>query len=177
MNLDQYIQVGKLYKPHGLKGELNIGFDFPFFMPEREEEALKVLFVGKKQSPLPYFIEYIKETGKGLLVKFEDVNDRNAAVLLSNKMVFLPEDQLAEHFDLDDDEGAYGFLTGFQLYNQEEQLIATIEDVLLFPQQELAQISYEGREVLIPLADELIIEINEAKQKLVIQLQEGLLDL
>jgi 16S rRNA processing protein RimM len=44
------------------------------------------------------------------------------------------------------------------------------------PQQEMAFLDYRGREVLIPLNEQLIISIDETQKHILMDLPEGLLD-
>ena len=45
------------------------------------------------------------------------------------------------------------------------------------PAQLLITVDYSGREVLIPLVDDFIVELNKRKKTLLLNLPEGLLDL
>ena len=55
--------------------------------------------------------------------------------------------------------------------------VGVIEEILDMPQQEMTLIRYKKREVLIPLNEELILEIDEKKKQVMVDLPEGLLDL
>jgi 16S rRNA processing protein RimM len=52
-----------------------------------------------------------------------------------------------------------------------------INEILKTPQQLLASLTYQGHEVLIPLAEALITGINVARKEIEMSLPEGLIDL
>ena len=52
-----------------------------------------------------------------------------------------------------------------------------IEDVREYPQQFLASIQYQEKEVLIPLNEAFIVEIDKTKKLLILDLPDGLLEL
>lgn len=63
------------------------------------------------------------------------------------------------------------------LVDQNAGEIGHITEVLEMPQQEMAAVQYQGREVLIPLNEQFIIEVDHATQKVLMDLPEGLLNL
>ena len=68
-------------------------------------------------------------------------------------------------------------LEDFVLFDKEKTRIGSIREIVEYPQQLIAVVEYEGKEIMIPLAEQLIIEIDEENQKLVMELPEGILDL
>ena len=175
MQLDDLIQIGSLHKAHGTKGELKIIFRFPFFVGE--EENLSNLFFGKPR-PLPYFVESLQDTNSGYIIKLEGIDNRSTADEAAKKPVFLPKEVAESIFDLEEEEnGEYGYLTGYTLLNADMKPLGTIDEVMLLPQHELARLLIEGKEVLIPLNEATITAIDEKQQTVVVQVPEGLLDL
>jgi 16S rRNA processing protein RimM len=52
-----------------------------------------------------------------------------------------------------------------------------VADILSHPAQILAEITINGSEVLIPIVDELVIEIDKRKRKIVFDVPEGLISI
>ena len=57
------------------------------------------------------------------------------------------------------------------------KVIGVIEDIIEYPQQLLAKLKLGSREVLIPIHDDLVININEEEGVLTVKVADGLLDL
>jgi 16S rRNA processing protein RimM len=164
------VVIGKLGKPHGLKGELKVGVE-----PAYEDALLEsdILFVQLGSQVIPHFIEYVRGGGS-MLIKLEEVDDQVTASLLQHKPVLLPADQLPA-----EDTEAYPLppWEGFILEDEARGTIGPIRELIEMPQQILAAADYEGREVLIPLHEDLILSVDPGQKHILLRLPEGLLDL
>ena len=110
---------------------------------------------------------------------FEDVPNREAALLLQSRSIFLREQDLIPDVDRSvyDEVLEYGFLEGFRMIDAVAGDIGVIQEVIEMPQQEMALIQYDGREVLIPLNQHFITNIDETGKTVNVNLPEGLLGL
>jgi 16S rRNA processing protein RimM len=77
------VEIGWTGKAHGLKGEIKLRIASHF-----EDDLLeaKSLLIG--DPPVPYFVEYFRGGG-AIIAKFENLDQREQLVLLSNQPVFL----------------------------------------------------------------------------------------
>lgn len=176
--MSEYIQIGYTQKTHGVAGELKL------FIEERYwEDFLKNerLFIDVKGIKVPYFIETMrgKETP---IVKFEDVDSKEAAFGLQSRGLFLrPEDLVPEderEFEPAEDETLpFARVTGYTLIDATLGELGPIEDVFELPQQQMAVLRYQQREVLVPLHEQFIQSVDEAGKRLYVDLPEGLLEL
>jgi 16S rRNA processing protein RimM len=66
---------------------------------------------------------------------------------------------------------------GFNIVDKERGSVGAIEDVMQTGHQWLAKVTYEGKEVLIPLIDQMILDINVRNKFIRMELPEGLLDI
>ena len=168
-----FVRVGMLGKTHGTQGELRIRLD-----QGREEDITNsgFLFVNISGSKVPYRIASFRQT-KDLLISFDDVSDVRSAGLLAGCELYLPSDEVSQ-LELPETgpDLAYGYLTGYRVQTAEIE-IGVIVEVREFPQQEMAVIEREGREILIPLHEDLIIGQDDYLGVVMMQLPEGLLDL
>ncbi len=173
--MDEYIRVGKTRKTHGIKGGVKLEVEDRFL-----EDVLKVdvAFLKIQGKHLPFFIEGFDYTNK-LIIYFEEIETPEAAVPLTSKDFFIRKKDINEQSTIafQDSNLQYGKLLGFEIYDQSLGRIGEIEKIMEFPQQEMAQLTYDAREVLIPLNDQLILEIDEKTKKVKMQLPEGLLHL
>lgn len=172
--MNDLVSVGYTKKPHGVKGELKVLIEEEFLDDFLEA---KVIFLEIKGKKVPYFIAEARE-GNDLIMKFEDIDHREAALDISGKEIFLREEDLQTAEQESDDALAdFRQLIGFQIEDIEWGSIAEIEDVIEYPQQILAVISYKTREMLIPLHPTFIRDILPDQKIIKMELPEGILEL
>ena len=167
---DSYTSVGILRKPHGLSGAFS-------FMLTRELKSLKKypphFFLEVKGAFIPYFIAKVdlKDIFSGY-INFEDVDTVEKAKALVNSDLYLDEKAVSIFFKKVAEE--YDFLIGYTAYDKEIEL-GQVQDILSHPAQILAEINVNGSEVLIPIVDDLVIEIDKRKKKIVFDVPLGLI--
>lgn len=169
---DSLIKLGTITGIHGVHGvvrihiEENIGElldpEALFFMPPNGAESL------------PWFIESI-EDGRGdeLLVQFEGLTSREEASAYRNYTVWVDQEQVKLHAP----SGDWDAWIDFTVFDQHGQRIGKIKEVIDRGPQPLIVIDFGAREILLPLAFELILERDEAKQTVTLQIADGLLEL
>lgn len=162
-------QIGKIGKPHGTKGELKI------FVEEHFEDDLleaKAVFIG--EPPFPYFVESIRMGGM-VILQLEEVNSREMAVLLANKPLLLPDDQITAQAPLEDH--PFLHLVGYTILAEGYPPMGPIAEVLDMPEHYLALLEVDGREIYIPLHEDLIQATDSEQRQLQMQLPLGLLEI
>ncbi len=171
--MSEYTAVGYTQKSHGVKGEIKIKLQPEFINNVLDAE---ILFINRHGKIIPFFLEDIKAIGKLYIAKFEDVDSPEQATQISSSEVLLPADAIQiEEEELQELE--YHFIQGFEVHDEEKGLIGTIKEILEYPQQEMAVVFFGKKEILIPLHEDLIIELDEEKKRIRFELPEGLLDL
>lgn len=169
----EYIQIGFTKKTHGVSGELKIAIDEVF---EDLFLSAERVFIEVKGNKMPFFIENIRGGGE-LIVHFEDITNKDQALLIQSKGVFLPSSEVPASLEIADDSLEYSHLEGFSMIDKDAGIVGTIEEVLDMPQQEMALIVFKNREILIPLNDALILKIDKKQKTVHVELPDGLLDL
>lgn len=162
---------GKITKTHGLKGEVTIKIDVA--NPEDFTE-LRYLLVEEKAGLIPYFVENQKISGDKMFVQLQDVKKVEQAVAFIGKAVFLPNEMMPE---LEEDEFYYSEIVGFRLIDAEKGEIGQISDVLEYPTQAVIQVMKDGKEILIPIHDDIIEKVDKKAKTLNIKAPEGLIDM
>jgi 16S rRNA processing protein RimM len=171
MKLDQCFQLGMVLKPHGLKGELYISLDTDYPEDYKEMESVFLLQNGKL---VPFFIEFIQVKHKEALLKFEDVDDKNAALDLRGATLHLPLTELPE---LSGSQFYFHEISGFQIEDTENGQLGVVKEVFEAGHQDLIGMEYKGKEVLIPINDEVILNVDRDKALIKVSLPDGLLEL
>lgn len=170
---EEVYKIGKIGKPHGVKGEVSLMFSDDVF--DRVDADYLVLMVDGILVPF-FFEEYRFKNGETTLVKFCDIDTKEQAQELTGCEVFFPK----KLSDRDEDELTWDELKGFEIINAdaEDSHIGTLayvdddtENVLFCVEKP------DGSEVLIPASDDFITSIDAENRKIHVSLPEGLLDL
>ena len=166
-----YFKAGKLVAVHGLKGELVFKHELG---KKTSLKDLKAIFIeDRKDSFLPWFIESAKaRSASEVLLKLETINTREAAVKLSQKEVWLTE----EDFKKLSAKSAPANLLGYAIINNKERLSEILE-VIEQPHQLLCKIELNKKEVLIPINESFLKRIDHKKKVVIVELPEGLIDI
>lgn len=169
---DQFIQVGLIIKPHGLRGEVCVDYfaDSPFLVQ-------KYVWLKKGNAPLARHAVTASRTHKGrLLITLDDCRDRNAAEDLRNVAVFVPKEELPE---LTEEEVYLHTLEGLSVVLAESgSYLGTIDGFQFTLGSEVWHIRTEdNREVLFPVAEEFVTSIDLDAGVVTISPPPGLLEL
>ena len=170
MKQDDCYQLGEVIKTHGLKGEVSILLDVDF---PNEYQNLESVFVLQDGKLIPFFIESIQINSNKALVKFEDVDTIETASELVKSKIYLPLSLLPKL-----PEGEYYFhdLVDCQVFEKNVR-IGVVKEVIDLNGNELLNVDHNGKEVLIPLKDEILTKVLIEKKRLEVELPDGLLDL
>ncbi|KAA9357727.1 16S rRNA processing protein RimM [Larkinella humicola] len=171
MTKDDCFQLGKITKTHGVRGELVFFLDVD--MPELYAEMDSVL-IEVKGDLVPYFIESISVNRNRGIVALESVETIEEAQKLVNCDLFLPLDNLDEL-----DEGQFYFheIVGFLVRDEKLGDLGTVRTVYNVAPQNLISMDYQGKEVLIPVNDELTPSADKVHKILHVRLPDGLVDI
>jgi 16S rRNA processing protein RimM len=162
--------VGYITKTKGLKGEVQLFFEFDDY----EELELETLFLELNGKMVPFFVDSHKlYENSTALIYFEDVDHVDKAKALVKKKVYLP---LSKKPERDENEFYYTDLKGFLAIDETLGELGEILEVNEYPQQFVATVNYKEKEILFPLNEDFIIEIDDDKNILTLDLPEGLLD-
>lgn len=172
MNKADCFHLGYVAKLHGYKGEVSLFLDVS--NPE-DYNGLDAVFIDLNGQLTPFFIESFKLKNKGFAaVKFEGVNTEKDARILLRKSLYLPAQVLPE-------------LSGTQFYDHEVEgftvidtsfgVVGVLEAVLDFQVNPLLQIMNGNKEVLVPLIDGLVKELDREKKTMIIAAPEGLIQM
>ena len=148
----QVMPIGKVGKAHGVKGEVTLYVDNDVF--DRMEADYLVLRIDGIL--VPFFIEeYRWRNDSTVLMKFCDVDSVQQARALTGCEVLFPR-------ELADEESAADIhsVIGYELYDGETP-VGTVTGIDASTINMLLEVQTpQGKEVLIPVSDELITAID-----------------
>lgn len=169
-----YVVVGRLRKPHGLKGDCNL---FPLtddpagiFAPGRQ---IWVVDLTGDIVAGPLTVERSREYHREWLVKFEGVESRDALEPYRAHFLGVPADQLSP---LAEDEVYLHELDGFSVRLPDETPLGLVSAVYELPAGLMIEVQGPRREFLLPYKKEFVQEVDRAGRRLTVTPPEGLIE-
>ena len=171
MLLDDYFEIGYILKPHGLKGAVNIQLDVDD--PEKYKKMESVILkIG--DDLVPFLITSLKLNGNKGILQLQDINTKEQAESIKSSTLFLPLDLLPK---LQKGQFYYHEVIGYEIVDENSGKLGIIEDVITGGLQDLISMKYKGKEVLIPVNDEIVGHADFNKRLVFVRLPDGLLEI
>jgi len=169
--MTEYFKIGKFVTTFGLKGELVLKHNLG---KKTSLKGLKTIFIEeRKESFIPWFIENTKiKNEEEIYIKLEGVNIREQAIKLTQKEIWLPE----EDFKKFSAKSSPINLLGYEII-EGEQVLGKILEVIEQPHQILCKIEFNKKEAFIPLHEETIKKIDNKQKQVIVSLPPGLLEI
>ena len=171
MTIEESFYIGYVSKTRGLKGEVQLFFEFEDY----DELDLDVIFLEVNKKLVPYFVDTIKlQKNSTAYATFEDVDHIDKAQALVRRKMYLPNDKMPER---DPDDFRWTDLVGFLVIDEEHGELGEIIEVREMPQQFIATVDMDGKDLMFPLSEDLILDIDAEEEIIEVDLPEGLVDL
>ncbi len=164
--------MGVVTRPQGIKGNVNLYLDVD---SPKEYAEMESVFVEINKSLVPFFIDHLQLRGKNQAVcKFEGVDTEAEASKLVNAQLFLPLDVLPK---LKGNKFYYHEVVGYTVVDQKHVEVGHISEVLEYPNNPLLQVQFNKKEILIPIREEVILNVDREKRQVLVNAPEGLIDI
>jgi 16S rRNA processing protein RimM len=165
------IRIGKIVATHGLNGSMILTHIVGSSKWLKKDQTLMVEM--QKGSFIPYFVSQVKATNdEEYVINVEDVDKVESAKRLVTKHVYVDEAVLSGY-----EKEAPLMWIGFTVKDKHKGNLGPIEDVMQTGSQWLAKLTYKDAEVLIPLIEQTIEQIDVKAKVIKTDLPEGLLDI
>jgi 16S rRNA processing protein RimM len=159
---DTLVALGLIQKPRGLRGELLVKL-YQAASPNLQAGLAVSIKAANKTIELK--IQYLKLANSRCWIKFEGIDDRNQAEMLSGGEICCRREQLAElpreeHFVFD--------LIGLMAVDKNNNQIGIVKEVMNNPANDLLEIESSHGIILVPFIKEFVKEINLEKRQIII---------
>ena len=165
-----YLAVGLLRRPHGVRGEIML--EIRLEHPEQFQPG-STYYVGENHIPLT--IKTNRPHQKGILVSFEDILDRDEIGKLRNNHLFvaiadLPALPKGKYYDYQ--------LIGLEIIEKESgKTLGILKEIIKTGANDVYLVKPEsGKELLLPVIPEVILDIDLAQSQMSVFLLDGLVD-
>jgi len=154
----EYLVLGRVLRPHGVRGELRVSTmtDYPERVGELETLYLSRDIEGKDAKP--YTIETVRLHQEYILIKFKTIPDRNAADRLRDLYVLV---DMEHAVPLDDDEVYLYELIGLTVKLEDGTVLGTLSEIMETGANDVYIVKSDTHgTILVPAHDETIVEID-----------------
>lgn len=157
-------EIGKIANTHGIKGEVKVKSNSDF---DRFKKNKKVYTILNGQR-VDLKITSVRPASDHLIIGFDAFDNINQVLHLKGAVLMTDEKPI-----LKADEFHYQDLIGKTVFNQENQQVGEVTDVLEVPQGHLLQITNGDKKSLIPFVGAFIKSVDQ--DRIQIEEIEGLL--
>jgi 16S rRNA processing protein RimM len=167
---DEYLLIGKVGKPHGLRGDVKIICYSG--QPDNILDYKELVLVkndGALSSPLD--ITKARVQGKGAVVSLNGVESREQAEEIQGSGVLIAIDDLPA---VEGDEFYWHQFIGKKLVDMAGNRIGSVSSLFSNGAQDILVVTADNGEILIPMTKEIIVE--ESEDSLTIDAPPGLLE-
>jgi len=167
---EPYVAVGRVAKTHGLNGEVSVVSDGGaslallegcvvwFVPPPREVRSARVL----STRPGP----------KGVLMSFDGVTSVDQAVSLRGCELLVAARDLPAGWMAEDDSD----YLGFSVVDAVHGVLGRVEETIVTGANDVWVVQGEFGQVLIPVIDDVVLEVDDSKRTIRVELLPGLLE-
>jgi 16S rRNA processing protein RimM len=169
-NMDKpgFLLVGVLRRPHGVKGEILMGVLTDF--PERLKPGAE-FYLGSDHQQVEF--KQVRHHNKGLIVFLEGYPTREDVENLRNIEVFVRADDRPK---LPKGEYYLHELVGLQVITDQGVVLGVMTGSIETGANDVYVVqSDEGKEILLPAIDEVILKVDAKDSKITVHLLDGLL--
>lgn len=171
IRFEDVYQIGKLGKPHGVKGELTFMFEDDVF----DTTDCDYLVLDMEGILVPFFLqEYRFKSNEVVLVKFEGVDTQERARELTGHDVYFPR-----HLAEEQETASWAEIIGYRLVNDRDGIpvgvIRSVDDTTVNVLFEVDKPN--GHRLLVPASEELITAIDKGRREITLTIPEGLMEL
>ncbi len=166
-----FLEVGKIINTHGLRGEVKIATWTDY--PEDFEEIGKV-YIKTKTGNEVLNITNVKYQKNNIIVKFKEISHINDAEKYKGLVVCADREDLPEL-----EEGAHYIadLIGLEVVDEDGEVLGKLVDVFNTGANDIYDVKREDkRNLLLPVIDEVVKDIDLHTGKITVHVMEGLDD-
>jgi 16S rRNA processing protein RimM len=169
---EKLITIGRIVNTHGIRGELKIVPETDF--PERFETGSSLIIVDIQDKQTPVKVQSARLHKNMYIVKFEQFGNINEVEKYKGSLL-----KMEEKYQQSLDEGEYYYheIMGCKVVTEEGQELGLVSEILTPGANDVWVVKRpKGKELLLPVIDDVVLEVDVASKTIRIHLMEGLLD-
>ena len=175
MDLSQCFYLGYISRVIGSKGRCEIKLDVDQPSDYKKLESVLILMNSKDLTPVPFFIQRTESLYKNELKVDLVLNQAiPESSSLKGKQVYLP---LASLKPLSGTSFYYHEVIDYTVEDKSLGNIGKVQEIYDLPVNPVLSVISDGNEILIPIRDEIVLNVDRKKKIIEINAPDGLIDL
>jgi 16S rRNA processing protein RimM len=168
----RYLAVGRVLRPHGVRGELRVKVvtDYPERLGQRTS-----FYLAHPNSPEAvrcYPVEKLRLHKEALLLKLVGCDSRNAAEELRGMLVQIP---IEEAVPLEEGEYYHFQLIGVRVETECGEMLGQVVEILETGANDVYIVRGPRGEVLLPAVGEVVLKLDLKLKRMMVRLLPGML--
>lgn len=169
--MEDLLQVGAITQTHGLRGEVKV---FPTTDDAKRFKKLKEVILDTGKEKMVLEIESVKFFKQFVILKFKGFDDINDIERYKGKSLYVTRENAVK---LKKDEYFIADLIGIKVYDENEEYLGVLKDVIVTGANDVYDIALEdGRSLLLPAIKQCVLEVDMEQHQMKVHVLEGLLD-
>ena len=167
--MEEVLQVGVITSTHGVRGEVKV---FPTTDDVRRFKKLKEVILDTGKTKVNLEIEGVKFFKQMVILKFKGIDTLDDVAKYRQAGLYVTRDNAVK---LNQDEYFIADLMGLEVYDEAEQLIGSLEDVMETGANDVYVIRRTGgSELLLPAIKQCILDVDIQNRRMIVHVLEGL---
>ena len=172
MDKKDFYFLGKITKTSGYQGNLVFFFEVDDISSYSD---LAAIFIDINDELIPFAIKELRIKGNNTaFASLEDISDEEQANALTGCELYLPLSFLPP---LTGKKFYYHEVTGFAVLDEKAGFIGTIDSILDQTGHAIFVIINKGKEILLPITDDIIKKIDRNNKTIEVSTPDGLLEI
>ena len=164
--------IGQISKPHGIHGELLMNFTDDSF----DQEDCDLIILRRDGILVPFFYSALRyRSDSSCLITLDGIDTEEKARAIAGSDVYLPLSY--KLLPEDEEDMTYQDFVGFTAEDERAGMLGEVTFVDESTMNTLMVIERNGRELMVPLHEEFVREIDLDSRTIFLNLPSGLLDL
>ena len=169
--MESYLRVGVISSTHGIGGEVKV---FPTTDDSQRFKKLKQVLLDTGKEYLELEVERVRFFKQMVIVKFKGYNNINDIEKYKGKDLLVTRENAVP---LEENEYFIYDIIGAQVETEEGKLLGELTEVLTTGANDVYVVKLpDGKEVLLPVIEDCVKEIDTENKKVVVHLMPGLLE-
>ncbi len=168
--MEDFFRVGVIANTHGIRGEVKV---FPTTDDVKRFDYLKEAYIDAGKEKIKVEVSNVRYFKNLVIVKFKGIDNINDIERYKGKDLLVTRENA---LPLEEGEYYLADIIGANVYTEDGILFGSLEDVIETGANLVYSVQHEGKEVLLPVIDDCVKEVNVEEKKVIIHIMKGLLD-
>jgi 16S rRNA processing protein RimM len=166
----QFLVIGQILAPFGIRGAVKVEVMTDF--PDRFR-GLRTVYLGDKHAPHEVRLAEVRESGRQAILQFKGFDNPEDAAVLRGQLIFIP---IEDAIPLEEGQYYVHQVVGLTVQTDTGETLGVVADVLFTGGNDVYVVEKDGHEVLIPVVEDVILNVDLPAGTMLVRLPPGLID-